>query len=159
MRSTVTLQVLPSEQIRHDLLRRRADELAVRYAIHTGVQPGVLDRGGLDVHSDQLEVSSAGDSHIFHPTGQTESDRASAAADVEQQRVLVEGQPVPDVPVEHLCDGGVHLEEGVGRHAEGQSEQPLLDEGLSLESDQRAVGAGHREPREARVERGDEQYI
>ena len=104
-------------------------------------------------------MSSASRSHIFHPTRQTESDRAGAAADVQKKRVLVEREPVPDVPVEHLRDRRVHLEEGVGRDAERQSKQPLLDVGMSVESDQRAVGAGHRQSREARVEARGREYI
>ena len=69
--------------------------------------------------------------YVFHAIRQAESDGSRAAADVQQQRVGPQRQPVADVLVEHLRDGRVDLEEGVWRHAEGEVEELLLDERLA----------------------------
>lgn len=69
--------------------------------------------------------------YVFHAAGQAESDGSGTAADVQQQRVVPQRQPVADVLVEHLRDGCVDLEEGVRRHAEGEVEEFLLDERLA----------------------------
>ena len=69
--------------------------------------------------------------YVCHGAGLAESDGSGAAADVQQQRVVPQRQPVADVLVEHLRDGCVDLEEGVWRHAEGEVEEFLLDERLA----------------------------
>ena len=65
----------------------------------------------------------------------------------------MERKPVADVLVQHLRDRRVDLEKRVGRHAEGEVAEPLLDERSALQRDDGAIGAGHGESGEAAVQR------
>ena len=64
----------------------------------------------------------------------------------------MERKPVADVLVEHFCDRRVDLEERVGRHPEGEIEEPLFDEGLAFQRDDGTIRARHGESGESKRE-------
>lgn len=62
----------------------------------------------------------------------------------------MEREPVTNVLVEHLRHRRVDLEKRVGRHAEREIEEALLDERFALQRDDGAIRARHGEAGESK---------